>query len=166
MVVMKGEAMTAGSMPIFSATMGRVQPTTLAHSTVNTRVRQTTRATIGVTSGLCISQWSTNIIFAKLATARHRPHSTDTRISFHTTAAMSENSISPRDRARITATDDWEPEFPPVPDSMGIKEVSTTQAASADSKLVMMMPVKVADSMSSISQGMRERQVSNTPVLR
>ena len=39
MVVMKGEAMTAGSMPIFSATMGRVQPTTLAHSTVNTRVR-------------------------------------------------------------------------------------------------------------------------------
>ena len=49
---------------------------------------------------------------------------------------------------------------------MGIKEVSTTQAASADSKLVMMMPVKVADSMSSISQGMRERQVSNTPVLR
>ena len=79
---------------------------------------------------------------------------------------MSENSISPRDRARMTATDDWEPELPPVPDSMGMKEVSTTQAASADSKLVMMMPVKVADSMSSISHGMRERQVSSTPVLR
>ena len=34
------------------------------------------------------------------------------------------------------------------------------------SKLVMMMPVKVAESISSISQGMRERQVSSTPVFR
>ena len=121
---------------------------------------------MGVTSGLCMSQRSTIIIFTKLAQARHTPHSTATRISFQTTWIMSENSISSRDRARITATEDWEPELPPVPDSMGIKEVSTTQAARALSKLVMMMPVKVADSMSSSSQGMRAFQVSMTPVFR
>ena len=66
----------------------------------------------------------------------------------------------------MTATEDWEPELPPVPESMGIKEVSTTQAARALSNCVMIMPVKVADSISSISQGMRERQVSKTPVFR
>ena len=119
-----------------------------------------------MTSGLCISHRSTTIILTKLAAARHTPHSTATRISFHTTATRSEKSISSRDRARITATDDWEPEFPPVPESMGMKEVSTTQAARALSKLVMMMPVKVAESISSISQGMRERQVSSTLVFR
>ena len=49
---------------------------------------------------------------------------------------------------------------------MGIKDVSTTQAARADSKLVMIIPVNVAESMSIISQGIRERHVSNTPVFR
>ena len=63
---------------------------------------------------------STSIIFTKLAAARHTPHSRATRSSFHTTASMSENSTSPRDRARMTATDDWEPELPPVPESMGM----------------------------------------------
>ena len=56
--------------------------------------------------------------------------------------------------------------MPPVPESMGMKEVSTTQAARALSNFVIIMPVKVADSISSISQGMRERQVSKTPVFR
>ena len=153
-------------MPIFSAHMGRVQPTTLAQMTVNTRVRHTTRATRGVTSGLCMSHRSTIIIFTKLAQARHTPHSTATRISFHTTRTMSEKSISSSDKARITATDDWEPELPPVPESMGMKEVSTTQAARALSKLVMMMPVKVAESISSSSHGMRAFQVSSTPVFK
>ena len=66
----------------------------------------------------------------------------------------------------MTATDDWEPELPPVPESMVMKDVSTTQAARALSKWVMIMPLKVADSMSISSQGIRERQVSNTLVLR
>ena len=66
----------------------------------------------------------------------------------------------------MTATDDWEPELPPVPDSMGMKEVKITQAARADSKPVMMSPVKVAESISSMSQGMRAFQVSKTPVRR
>ena len=79
---------------------------------------------------------------------------------------MSEKSISSSDKARITATDDWEPELPPVPESMGMKEVSTTQAARALSKLVMMMQVKVAESISSSSHGMRAFQVSSTPVFK
>ena len=50
MVLMKGEAITAGSNPIFSAKMGREAPTSLAQATVPTRVQQTTAATAGVTA--------------------------------------------------------------------------------------------------------------------
>ena len=49
MVLMKGEAITAGSNPIFSAKMGREAPTSLAQATVPTRVQHTTAATAGVT---------------------------------------------------------------------------------------------------------------------
>ena len=101
-----------------------------------------------------------------MAPPRQIPHSSATRSSFHMTASTSENSTSPSDRARMTATDDWEPELPPVPESMGIKEVRITQAARADSKPVMIRPVKVADSMSSMSHGIRALQVSSTPVRR
>ena len=52
MVEIKGEAITAGSKPAFSASRGREQPTSLAHSTVPTNVQQTTAATGAVTSGL------------------------------------------------------------------------------------------------------------------
>ena len=51
MVLMKGEAITAGSNPIFSAKMGREAPTSLAQATVPTRVQHTTAATAGVTVG-------------------------------------------------------------------------------------------------------------------
>ena len=44
MVVIKGEAITAGSRRIFFARSGRVQPTNLAHKTVQTKVPQTTAA--------------------------------------------------------------------------------------------------------------------------
>ena len=85
MVVMKGEAITAGSKPTRLASRGREQPTSLAHSTVPTRVAQTTRATWGVTVGFCSSQRSTSIIFTKLAAARHSPQQTETQNSFHST---------------------------------------------------------------------------------
>ena len=58
------------------------------------------------------------------------------------------------------------PLLPPVPESMGIKEVRMAQAASAFSKWVRMMPVKVAESISTSSHGVRAFQVSRTPVLR
>ena len=48
MVVIKGEAITAGSAPIFFARRGMVQPTTLAQTMVRKRVKQTTAATVGV----------------------------------------------------------------------------------------------------------------------
>ena len=57
----------------------------------------------------------------------------------------------------MTVTEDWLPQLPPVSMSMGIKAVSTTCAARAFSKWVMMAPVKVADSISSSSQKMRLR---------
>ena len=93
------------------------------------------------------------MIFTKQATASTRPQQTEVRISFQMTLGRSRNSSSPRDRARMMVTEDWEPELPPVSMSMGIKAVRATWAARAFSKLVMMMPVKVADTISSSSQG-------------
>ena len=55
----------------------------------------------------------------------------------------------------MTETDDWEPELPPVLIIMGIKVVSTSEAASALSNEEMITPVNVADSIISSSQGMR-----------
>ena len=120
MVLMKGEAITAGSNPIFSAKMGREAPTSLAQATVPTRVQHTTAATAGVTVGLASSQQSTTIIFTKLAAARHTPQISATQHSFHTTRSRSLNRTSPSDRARITAVEAWVPLLPPVPESMGM----------------------------------------------
>ena len=120
MVVMKGLAITAGSKPIFSASSGSEQPTHLANTTTNMMVRHTTRHTTGVTAALPNSRRSTSCIFTKLAAARHEPHSSDTRSSFHRTFRMSEKSTSSRLKARMTATLACVPELPPVPESMGI----------------------------------------------
>ena len=57
------------------------------------------------------------------------PHSTATRISFQMTRRVSENSTSPRDRPRMTATEAWVPLLPPVPVSMGMKAIRAEQAA-------------------------------------
>ena len=166
MVVIKGDAITAGSKPSFFAAMGSVQPMTLAQNTVHTRVIQITRATMGVRAVLPSSSRSTSIILTKLARARTTPQSTATRISFQTTFSRSENSISFRLRPRITVTDAWEPQLPPVSMSMGMKPVSTTQALRASSKEEMMIPVKVADTISSRSQGIRAAKVESTLVRR
>ena len=56
--------------------------------------------------------------------------------------------------------------MPPVPESMGMKEVRMAQEARALSKWVRMMPVKVAESISTSSQGVRAFQVSRGPVFR
>ena len=71
------------------------------------------------------------------------------------TRRMSENSNSSRLKARIMVTEDWLPELPPVPISIGMKAVSAAWAANAPSKEVMIIPVKVADTISSSSQGIR-----------
>ena len=119
MVVIKGEAMTAGSKPTFFARSGRAQPTSFAAKTVKIRVRQMTAATVRV-MGLPKSSRSTSISFAKLAAESTTPQTRATRHSFQMTRKRSENSISPRERPRITVTLAWEPQLPPVSISMGI----------------------------------------------
>ena len=93
------------------------------------------------------------IIFAKHRAESAKPQSTAVLISFHTTPGRSEKSISPRLSARMTVTEDWEPELPPVSISIGMNAVSTTWAARAFSKLVMISPVKVADTIRRASHG-------------
>ena len=118
----------------------------------------------GIDVPVVLGSRSTSIILAKLHTARPAPQRTATRISFHTIQGRSEKEISPREMLRMMATEAWEPELPPVPMSIGIKAVRTVYAASAFSKLVMMRPVKVAESISRSSQGMRRRTSSMTPL--
>ena len=55
----------------------------------------------------------------------------------------------------MTVTEDWEPELPPVSISMGMNTVRMGRAPRDASKELMIIPVKVADTISSISQGMR-----------
>ena len=100
----------------------------------------------------------------KLTTARVRPHSKATRHSFHMTRSTSLGSVSPRDRLRMTAVEDWAPELPPVPISMGMKATSPACTASISSKVVRIMLVKVAESIRNISQGMRFFHISKGPV--
>ena len=66
--------------------------------------------------------------------------------------------------AYYAITEDWLPELPAVLISMGMNAVSATCAASASSKDVIIIPVKVADSISSISQGIRLINRDITPV--
>ena len=101
-----------------------------------------------------------------MATASARPHRKDTRNSFQMTLKMSLNSNSPSESARMTETEAWLPELPPVSISMGTDANSTGTSFSESSKRVMTMPVNVPETISSSSHGMRFFQVSNTPVRR
>ena len=166
MVLMKGLAITAGSRWIFSASRGSRQPTVLAQITVKIMVRQMTMATGTVSPGVWKTCMSRARSLTKLQAARVTPQITATRISFQTTSKRSVNSTSPRDRPRMTATEAWVPLLPPVPVSMGMKAVSTVQAARELSYPVRTMLVRVAESMRMSSQGTRLFQVSRTPVRR
>ena len=81
-------------------------------------VRQITAATPKPTRFMSMS-------FAKFSAASVTPQSTDTRASFHITRKISPNVISPRDIPRITVTDDWLPQLPPVSISIGIAATRT-----------------------------------------
>ena len=66
----------------------------------------------------------------------------------------------------MTVTLDWEPELPPVPISMGMKADRAIWADRASSKAVIISPVKVADTIISISQGIRFLNRSTGELLR
>ena len=121
---MSGFAMTAGSTPIFSARMGSMEPTLLAKSTMNTMERLTVAATGTLTASLCSTIPSSSSIFAKFTAARASPQRKATRSSLHMTLRASLGSMSPSERARMTAVEACAPELPPVPISMGIKATS------------------------------------------
>ena len=75
---MNGLAITAGSNPIFFASIGRVEPTIFATITVSSKVKFTTKATPKPTL-------SNTISFAKFTNAKVNPHNIATLDSFHKT---------------------------------------------------------------------------------
>ena len=68
---------------------------------------------------------------------------------------MAGNSISPSEIPRITATEAWLPELPPVPIIMGINAVRATIFERAVSNDEIIMPVSVADIINTKSHGIR-----------
>ena len=101
------------------ASIGSVQPTSLAMTTVKNIAMQMVAATGTVMSGL-MNRRSKTISFAKFASDSAAPHSIDTRNSFHMTWKTSFSSRSLMDRPRMMVTDAWLPELPPVSIIMGM----------------------------------------------
>ena len=104
------------------------------------------------------------MVLTKQAVPTVAPQSSATRNSFHRIRKTSDGSISPTDILRIMVTEVCPPAFPPVSISMGTKTVSIGSADSAPSKCPRIVEVKVADTISSNSHGMRLDHVSRTPV--
>ena len=73
------------------------------------------------------------ISLTKFTAAKVRPHSSATRVSFHTTRKISENLICCRLMPRMIVAEAWLPQLPPVSISMGMDAVSTRYDDSADS---------------------------------
>ena len=90
----------------------------------------TTAATVTVTPSVCSIRWSTSMTLPKQSTARTAPQISAVRISFHSTRPRSPKSSSFREIARITVTEDCDPELPPVSISIGINAVRQTTAFS------------------------------------
>ena len=123
-VVIRGAAMIAGSSPIFFATRGRMHPIHFAIAT--TAIMVTPRAAASMIFLSYIIQ-----IRTPLTTARRDPTISATLISLNITLNMSENSISPTASPRMISVELWEPQFPPVPMSIGINVIRTGIAAIA-----------------------------------
>ena len=118
--------MIAGSSPILEASIGRVQPTTFAIRTVQIIVPPMDNA-------MSASPCPITMILIPFTTASITLTTAATRTSLNITLNKSRNSISPTDNPRITNVELCEPQFPPVPVSIGIKPAScgiTTSALS------------------------------------
>lgn len=97
--MIRGLAITAGSNPIFLASIGSDEPITFATRTVIKRVRLIVR-------DIATSTPSKSMSLKKFATARVSPQRIATLVSFQITLKISLNSISSSERPRIIVTED------------------------------------------------------------
>ena len=162
-VVIKGDAITAGSRPIPFAAMGRSAPVSFAIMTVAKSASATARATARVTSGFCIISLSTRSTLAKATDASTAPVISPQSASFNIIGTILRRSISPSDMLRITVTETWAPELPPVSISIGTKRTRTVGKSA--SNLLSIAPESVAEIIRSKSQGIRARKSSTGEVL-
>ena len=94
----------------------------------------------------------------------HRQTTSAIRTSLKITRKMSLNSISPTAIPRITSVELWDPQFPPVPISIGINVIRTGITAIALSYRPNISPVTVADNIRSINQRLLFLACRNTEV--
>ena len=113
MVVIRGDAITAGSTCSFSATTGRMPPMSWLSRMVQIRVRHTTSATGA-------EMRSNSSSFAKLHTASVAPHIKATRLSRQRMRGRSWGLISPTAMPRMMVEVLWLPALPPASVSMGM----------------------------------------------
>ena len=116
--------MIAGSSPAFSAASGSVHPTTFAIMIVHAMVPPMVNAIIRFPCPI-------SMIRIPLTTDKITLMHTAIRTSFQMTFSTSLNSISPTASPRITSVELCEPQFPPVPVSIGMNPASCGMTASA-----------------------------------
>ena len=114
---------TAGSMPKRSAAMGMSEPTVVDHE----QMTSTVIATV-IASGMWAPHSSAR---PKAIAPTSSPMRTPVDASRASTRPASRRPISPRAMLRITVVTVWEPAFPPVPISNGMKKERATTAASS-----------------------------------
>ena len=144
-VVISGDAIIAGSRPICFASSGNIQPINLEMITVAMSENEITRASPRL--------WYIKKMRAPFAVASTMPTSKETSNSFHTTRKKSWNRISSSAIPRMTSVELWEPQFPPVSISIGMKETSSGMAANAFSYFVIIVPVMIEENIKISSHG-------------
>ena len=144
--------------------MGSAAPISLANTMVRANETATARATITDTSGLPRSSLSIRTTLTKVATPTRAPAKMPTVNSLRMTLKRSLNSISPRERLRITVTEDCPPELPPVPIIIGTNK--TSAADNASSNIVRIADDIVAENIRSKSHGSLAFKKSKAEVLR
>ena len=111
-----GLAINAGSIPIFFANNGNMLPMHFAAATIANIATETVKA---IVTWFAFPDCS-NITLTKFKMLKDKPIKKLILISFHSTFKPSFNSMSPKDIPLITKVADCDPEFPPVPMSIGI----------------------------------------------
>ena len=124
-VVISGEAIIAGSRCNFFAASGSIQPISLDKMTVTASDSPITRARLVFLYIIRIRM--------PFAAARTTPTIRETLNSLNMTLNMSPKCISSRAIPRIIKVELWDPQFPPVSISMGMKETRRGTAEKASS---------------------------------
>ena len=157
-VVINGAAIIAGSTLNFLAINGKTQPMDFDNITVTIKDNETVNASN--------TSWYIRKIRKPFTADKITLTISAMRNSLNSALKKSVKCISFNAIPRIIIVDVCAPQFPPVSINIGIKDTSNGIAANAFSYSVIILPVKVADSINNSSHIIRFFACWNTEVLK